>query len=63
VLLGGQHLLDLGGQRLEARDQALAVARAEIADAAEGQGEQRERGERAGERLGGGDRDLGAGCR
>ena len=58
LLLGGQDLLDLPGQRAHPGHDPLAGGRGHITNPAEQQREQGERGRHVGQRLGGGDRDL-----
>ena len=60
-LLLREHLRDLLGQPLQARDQPAAVGDGQVADPAEVEGEQREGDRHVGQRLGRGHRDLGAG--
>ena len=57
----GEHLGDLVGQPLQPGDQPAPVGDREVADPAELEREQREAEEHVGQRLGRGDRDLGAG--
>ena len=61
VGLEGQHLLEVARQPLQPGDEPLAVGDRQVADPAELQGEQREPDVHRGQRLGGRDRDLGAG--
>ena len=57
----GEDLADLLGQPLQPGDQPAAVRDRQVADPPELESEQREAEEHVGQRLGRGDRDLGAG--